>query len=66
MGDEAWLKGREIDASKKNFAVTGSLVFDFELFIGGLREKDGVTFKSDRSRQFQICRLLDFVCRVIS
>jgi hypothetical protein len=31
---EAWLIGRDIDASKKIFVATGILVFDFELFIG--------------------------------
>jgi hypothetical protein len=36
MSDEAWLSGRNGDASKKIFfVVTGILVFDFELFIGG-------------------------------
>ena len=35
MSYEAWLRGRDMDASKKNFfVVTGILVFDFELFIG--------------------------------
>ena len=32
---EAWLIGRDMDASKKIFVATGDLVFDFELFIGG-------------------------------
>jgi len=35
LSDEAWLIGREMDASKKIFVVTGIVVFDFELFIGG-------------------------------
>jgi hypothetical protein len=35
LGYDAWLGGRNVDASKKNFfVVTGILVFDFELFIG--------------------------------
>jgi hypothetical protein len=42
MSDEAWLIGREMDASKKIFVVTKILVFDFELFIGvrGQTKKD--------------------------
>jgi len=39
MSDEAWLIGREMDASKKIFVVIWILVFDFELFIGALCEK---------------------------
>jgi len=39
MSDEAWLIGREMDASKKIFVATGNLVFDFELFIGALINK---------------------------
>ena len=35
MSDETWLIGRKVDASKKIFVVTGILVLDFELFIGG-------------------------------
>ena len=38
MSDEAWLIGREMDASKKIFVATGNLVFDFELFIGEWRQ----------------------------
>ena len=34
MSDEAWLIGREMDASKKIFCGKRILVFDFELFIG--------------------------------
>jgi hypothetical protein len=33
MGYEAWLKYRNVDASKK-IVVTEILLFDFELFIG--------------------------------
>jgi hypothetical protein len=32
---EAWLIGREMDASNKIFVATWILVIDFELFIGG-------------------------------
>ena len=39
MSDEAWLIGRKVDASKKIFVATKTIVFDFELFIGELREK---------------------------
>lgn len=35
MSEETWLIGREVDASKKILVITGILVFDFELFIGG-------------------------------
>ena len=38
MSDEAWLIGREMDASKKIFMAARILVFDFELFIGGRGE----------------------------
>ena len=31
---EAWLRGRNVDASKENFVATGIIVFGFELFIG--------------------------------
>jgi len=31
---EAWLIGRDMDASKKILVATRILVFDFELFIG--------------------------------
>ena len=35
MSDETWLRGRNVDASKKKFSVaTETIVFDFELFIG--------------------------------
>jgi hypothetical protein len=36
MSDEAWLIGREMDASKKILLAIRILVFDFELFIGEL------------------------------
>ncbi len=39
MGDEAWLIGREMDASKKTFMETGIIAFDFELFIGELYQQ---------------------------
>jgi hypothetical protein len=39
MSDETWLIGREMDASKKTFWAIGILVFDFELFIGALGQK---------------------------
>ena len=39
MSNEAWLIGREMDASKIIFVVTRILVFDFELFIGELVQK---------------------------
>ena len=51
MSEEAWLIGREMDASKKIFIVTRILVYDFELFIGALREKGYVT--SFRKKLFQ-------------
>jgi len=38
MGDEAWLIGRKVDASKKIFWATEFIVFDIELFIGVRRE----------------------------
>ena len=47
MSDETWLIGREMDASKKIFVATRNLVFDFELFIGGWREKGDVTYEHD-------------------
>jgi hypothetical protein len=34
-GDEMWLIGREMGASKKIFIATGILVFNFELLING-------------------------------
>ena len=44
MSDEAWLIGREMDASKKIFVATRNLVFDFELFIGARgQEHEGLT-----------------------
>ena len=36
---EAWLIGRDMDASKKILVATRILVFDFELFIGARCEK---------------------------
>jgi len=47
MSDEAWLKCRNVDASKKIFVATEILVFDFELFIGELYQikKAGNSFK---------------------
>ncbi len=51
MSDEAWLIGREMDASKKISWATEILVFDFELFIGGRCEKGSVTFEDRGSRQ---------------
>jgi hypothetical protein len=39
MSYEAWLRGRNGDASKKIFVATGIIVFDFELFIGELSQK---------------------------
>jgi hypothetical protein len=33
---EAWLRGRNVDASKKIFVVTEILVLDFEFFKGDL------------------------------
>ena len=38
MSNEAWLIGREMDASKKILVATRILVFDFELFIVELRQ----------------------------
>ena len=34
IGYEAWLRGRNVDASKKISVATGIIVFDFDLFIG--------------------------------
>jgi hypothetical protein len=52
MSDETWWIGRKVDASKKKFFLaTEIIVFDFELFIGGQREKRRVTSEYDRSRQ---------------
>jgi len=50
MSDETWLIGREMDASKKILVATGNEVFDFDLFIGGRRQKqrDGNSFKLPR------------------
>jgi len=31
---EVWLRGRNVDASKKVFVATEIIVFDFELLIG--------------------------------
>jgi len=47
MSHETWLIGREMDASKKIIVATRFFVFDFELFIGGRRQKrrDGNSFK---------------------
>jgi len=39
MSYEAWLIRRNVDASKKIFAAIGILLFDFEFFIGGRRQK---------------------------
>ncbi len=36
IGYEAWLIGRNMDASKKILVATRILVCDFELFIGAL------------------------------
>jgi len=33
IGYEAWLRGRNVDASKKIFVAIGIVVFDFELLI---------------------------------
>jgi hypothetical protein len=38
MSKEAWLIGRKVDASKNIFVATETLLFDFELFIGGHRQ----------------------------
>ena len=38
--DEAWLTGREMHASKQICMVMRILVFDLELFIGGLAENE--------------------------
>jgi hypothetical protein len=35
MNYEAWLIGRDMDASKKIFVAPGILVFAFEFLIGG-------------------------------
>ncbi len=49
---EAWLICRNEDASKKIFVATGSLVFDYELFIDGhydlLDNKEALLTKSDK------------------
>jgi hypothetical protein len=42
MRYERWLKCRNVDASKKNFVATGSLVFDFELFTKNHAASAGV------------------------
>jgi hypothetical protein len=39
MSYEAWLIGRNVDASKNIFMATGILVFDVELFIGARHQK---------------------------
>ena len=44
---KAWLIGRDRDASKNILVATRILVFDLELFIGPLREKERVTSKDD-------------------
>jgi len=36
---EAWLTRRNVDTSKTFFLATGIIMFDFELFIGGLVRK---------------------------
>jgi hypothetical protein len=38
MGNEAWLKGCEMDASMKISVIKRILAFDFEFFIGVLRQ----------------------------
>ena len=39
MSYEAWLKCRNVDASKKIFVATENILFDFELFIGDRHQK---------------------------
>ena len=49
MCDEAWLIGRNQDASKETFVATEILLFDFVLFIGGLFQN------SKKLASFSIC-----------
>jgi hypothetical protein len=60
MSDEAWLMGRNLDASKELFVATGVLLCNFELFIGELvQKKDELTTSSS-------CGLFDDIGCLVS
>ena len=48
----------KVDGSKKTFGVTGTLAFDFELFIGALCQKQ-------RADIVSICQLLS-IYRIVN
>lgn len=48
----AWLRTHNMDASKNIFVVTDILLFDFELFIGALYQKETATI--DRTSSWKI------------
>jgi len=58
MSDETWLIDRETDASKKISVARRILVFDFELFIGALGQKEELTTLSS-------CKLFDDIGRSV-
>ena len=50
MSYEAWLIGRKVDASRRNFCGSRDIVFDFEVFIGELRQNLTLDVSENRYR----------------
>ena len=54
MSDEAWLIGRDMDASKKIHVAMKISVFDLELFIGVLCQLAKDYFKKPASNMLSV------------